>query len=283
MRLDPTAPTPLQYFATLVHSDEGLPLLEAAASLAQDAEPGLDLEQVLADVDGLALRLGRLVRRSAPVLVRLRALEKFFFGELGFGGNANDPLDPANSHVHAVLRTRRGIPVALAVLWLELARSLDMPVQGLNFPGHFLVQATIPEGRVVIDPLTGRSLGQSQLREWLEDCLPHRPTSPGHEWPLAMFLDVAAPRQILARMLGNLRLIHRARQDWPQLVAVQSRLITLLPQAWSEYRERGLALAELGERQRACADLAFYLERARDAADRHTVMERLEELGGTPS
>lgn len=281
MQHDWATPTPLQYFAVLVQSDDDLPLLEAAASLAQDDWPELDVQQVLADVDQLAARLQRRVGRQAPVLDRLGALGQFFFGELGFAGNANDYYAVENSYLHRVLHTRRGIPISLAVLWLELARSLDLTVEGVSFPGHFLVQAHLDEGRVVIDPFTGQSLSQAELRERLDEWT--RPASgPGfaQELPLTLFLEGATPRQILARMLGNLKHIHHGAQDWQRAVAVQDRLITLLPRAWDEYRERGLALAELGELQRARVDLAVYLRQAGQAPDRDHIAERLRALGG---
>lgn len=281
MQHDWATPTPLQYFAVLVQSDDDLPLLEAAASLAQDDWPELDVQQVLADVDQLAARLQRRVDRQASVLDRLGALGQFFFGELGFAGNANDYYAVENSYLHRVLHTRRGIPISLAVLWLELARSLDLTVEGVSFPGHFLVQAHLDEGRVVIDPFTGQSLSQAELRERLDEWT--RPASgPGfaQELPLTLFLEGATPRQILARMLGNLKHIHHGAQDWQRAVAVQDRLITLLPRAWDEYRERGLALAELGELQRARVDLAVYLRQAGQAPDRDHIAERLRALGG---
>lgn len=281
MQHDWATPTPLQYFAVLVQSDDDLPLLEAAASLAHDDWPELDVQQVLADVDQLAARLQRRVDRQAPVLDRLGALGQFFFGELGFAGNANDYYAVENSYLHRVLHTRRGIPISLAVLWLELARSLDLTVEGVSFPGHFLVQAHLDEGRVVIDPFTGQSLSQAELRERLDEWT--RPASgPGfaQELPLTLFLEGATPRQILARMLGNLKHIHHGAQDWQRAVAVQDRLITLLPRAWDEYRERGLALAELGELQRARVDLAVYLRQAGQAPDRDHIAERLRALGG---
>ena len=264
-----------------MQSDDDLPLLEAAASLAQDDWPELDVQQVLADVDQLAARLQRRVDRQASVLDRLGALGQFFFGELGFAGNANDYYAVENSYLHRVLHTRRGIPISLAVLWLELARSLDLTVEGVSFPGHFLVQAHLDEGRVVIDPFTGQSLSQAELRERLDEWT--RPASgPGfaQELPLTLFLEGATPRQILARMLGNLKHIHHGAQDWQRAVAVQDRLITLLPRAWDEYRERGLALAELGELQRARVDLAMYLRQAGQAPDRDHIAERLRALGG---
>lgn len=283
MKLDLAVPTPLNYFATLVHSDEQLPLLEAAASLAQDEYPELDMQQVLGEVDHLAARLRRRVAPDAAPLERLRGLNQLFFGDLGFGGNVNDYYNPDNSYLHRVLHTRRGIPISLAVLWLELAQGLGLEVEGIGFPGHFLVQATLEAGRVVIDPFTGQSLGRADLRERIEELQPHLPASPGAELPLSLYLRPAPPRQILARMLRNLQDIHRTQEDWPRFVQVQERLIVLLPEAWPEYRDRGLALAELGERERARADLTLYLQQAGEVQDREAMADRLAALGRSVS
>ncbi len=283
MTFDFPVPTPLQYFSTLVHSDEHLPLLEAAASLAQDEYPELDMQQVLSGVDQLAARLKRRLGADAGGLDRLRTLNQFFFGDLGFGGNVNDYYNPDNSYLHQVLHTRRGIPISLAVLWLELAQGLGLAVQGIGFPGHFLVQVSLDAGRVVIDPFTGQSLGRADLRERLEELHPLLPAAADSELPLSLYLRPASARQILARMLRNLQDIHRTQEDWPRFVPVQDRLIVLLPDAWVEYRDRGLALAALGEVERARADLTVYLQQAGDTDDRAAMADRLAALGRSVS
>ena len=279
MTLDLSAPTPLRYFAALVHGDEPLPLLEAAASLAQDEHPELDLQQVLSDMDQLAERLRRRVNPRGAPAERLRTLNQVFFGELGFAGNVNDYYDPENSYLHAVLRRRRGIPISLAVPWLELARGLGLRAEGIGFPGHFLVHVVLEEGRVVIDPFTGDSLSRADLRERVEQIAP----GPTDDQTLEYLLRPTGARAILARMLRNLRDIHRVHENWPRLVAVHERLVALLPEAWDEYRDRGLALAELGEATRARADLALYLRHAVGAADWQAVQQRLVALSGRPA
>ena len=135
MKLDLNAPSPLQYFTSLVQSDEHFPLLEAAISLAQDEYPELDVQQVLSDVDQLQARLKRRVPADASALQKLRLLGQFFFRDLGFGGNVNDYYDPDNSYLNAILKTRRGIPISLAVLWLELAQGLGLNARGVALPG----------------------------------------------------------------------------------------------------------------------------------------------------
>ena len=247
MNLSLNVPTPLEYFASLVQSDADFPLLEAAISLAQDEYPDLDVQQVLGDVDQLLARLKRRLAGRRRPLQRLRVLNQFFFRDLNFGGNVNDYMDPDNSYVNVVLRTRRGIPISLAVLWLELAQGMGLKVRGVGFPGHFMVKVNLPEGQVVIDPFTGQSLSREELSERLEPFHEHAAVwSTSQEVPLGLYLQAAPARDIIARMLRNLKEIHAAQEDWGRLIAVQDRLIVLLPQAWAEYRDRGLAHAEAG-------------------------------------
>lgn len=279
MKLDFSTPTALQYFAMLVENDSQLPLLEAAASLAQDDHPELDLQQVLDAVDRLTVRAERRVGTRSSSLGRLYKLGRFFFDELGFGGNVNDYYHVDNSYLHRVLERRRGIPISLAVIWLELARNLGLDAEGVSFPAHFLVQAHVGQGRVVVDPFTGESLSSDQLRERLDELRLLPPDEPVRDHPLLPYLEPASSRDILMRMLRNLQAIHRSREDWRRLVAVQDRVITLQPDAWPEYRNRGLALAELGEDKRARADLSLYLDQVGQANDRHSVIRVLQELG----
>ncbi|MBP6893792.1 MAG: tetratricopeptide repeat protein [Pseudacidovorax sp.] len=278
MSLRYDTPTPLAYFESLVQSDEHFPLLEAAASLAQDEYPELDVQQVLGDMDQLLARLKRRLPADAAPLARLRALNQFFFHDLGFGGNVNDYYDPDNSFLHAVLRTRRGIPISLAVLWIELAQGLNLHARGISFPGHFMLKVSLPKGQVVIDPFTGRSLSREELAERLEPYKRSNGLVGEFDVPLGLYLQPAPAREIIARMLRNLKEIHSAQEDWARLIAVLDRLIVLLPQAWGEYRDRGLARAEQGHTAQAVHDLDTYLAHAEDALDVDAITERAAEL-----
>lgn len=271
-------PTPLAYFASLVESDEQFPLLEAAAAVAQDEYPELDVQRVLGEVDQLLARLKRRLASDASALQRLRALNQFFFRDLSFGGNLNDYYDPDNSYLHAVLRTRRGIPITLAVIWLELAAGLGLQARGVAFPGHFMVKVTLPKGQVIIDPFTGQSLSREELSQRLE---PYRQRSglvDDFEVPLGLYLQSASPREIIARMLRNLKEIYMSQEDPARLIAVLDRLLVLQPDSWSDRRDRGLAWAEQGDAQRALPDLQAYLDHAEDALDLDVVSERVAQL-----
>ena len=233
-------PTALEYFASLVQSDAHFPLLEAATSVAQDRYPELDIQQVLDEVDQWSSRLKKRLPADAGALHKLRLLNKFFFEELGFAGNLNDYYDPDNSCMQAVIRTRRGIPITLAVLWLELALGLGLNAAGVGFPGHFLVKVRLPfphEGQVVLDPFTGDSLSKEDL---LERLAPMHAESGMHidgdvsEELLAHYLRAATPREIVARMLRNLEEVYTSRQEFEWLALTKKRLEVLLPQVDDE-------------------------------------------------
>lgn len=278
MKLLLTVPTPLDYFASLVQSDTEFPLLEAAASLAQDDYPDLDVQQVLGSVDQLLARLKRRFAADAPPLQKLRALNQFFYRDLNFAGNLNHYYDPDNSYISVILQTRRAIPITLAVVWLELAQGVGLAARGIGFPGHFMVKVNLPNGQVVIDPVDGQSLSREELSERLEPFRRRSGLIDEFEVPLGLYLQVAPPRDIIARMLHNLKEIHTSQEDWSRLIAVQNRLIVLLPQTWSEYRDRGLAHAELGQLDLALADLDTYLVNAKTELDMAAIAGRVAEL-----
>jgi regulator of sirC expression with transglutaminase-like and TPR domain len=278
MSLSFAVPTPLDYFQSLVQSDAQFPLLETAASLGQDEYPRCDVQQVLAEADALLDRLRQRLPADAPAMHRLRMLNHFFFHELHFGGNLNHYYDQDNSYLHRVLERRRGIPVSLAVLWLELAQGVGLAAHGVGFPGHFMVKVNLPHAQVVIDPFSGQSLSREELLARLEAWRDSHELAPNEELPLGHYLQAMPPREIIARMLRNLKEIHRTQRDWRRLVAVEDRLLVLLPQAWGEYRDRGLARAELGQLVPALRDLEIYLGQASAGDDVERVAERVAEL-----
>ncbi|MDP4300967.1 SirB1 family protein [Leptothrix discophora] len=281
-----TAPTPLDYFASLVADDDQFALTEAAASLAQDEDPTLDIQAVLATLDAHAQAVLKRLARDAEPLERVRALHQYLYVDMGLGGNVNDFYSPSNSWLHEVLRTRRGIPISLAVIYLELAGQIGLDARGVSFPGHFLIRLRLPLGDALIDPLNGQSMSRQELETLVE---PYAQRSREHrDWGLEgagmpsdwlmPFIEPAEPREIVSRMLRNLESLHRAAEDWGRLLKVQQRLVTLLPDDWSWRRERGQTLARLGQNAAAIEDLACYLRHQRGGRDRAHVQAQLEAL-----
>lgn len=277
------SPSPLDYFAALVRDDDSLSLTEAAGAIALAEHPALDLAALQTELDELAARLRRRLPADAGALQRVRALHQFFYRDLGFGGNVNDLRDADNSHLHAVLQRRRGLPIALAVLYLELAGQIGLQADGVSFPGHFLIKLHLPLGEAVIDPVDGRSLTRAELEERLEPYLRHDlrlglETGMGLSELLADYLQPASGREILARMLRNLARLHREDGDLLRLLQIQQRQVVLEPEDWSLRRDRGQTLAALGQTEAAIADLTLYLQHADGPVDGARVAAQLAAL-----
>ncbi|HKT97735.1 MAG TPA: SirB1 family protein [Paraburkholderia sp.] len=266
----------LDYFSTLVADDESLPLTEAALAIAQDAYPDLDLQGTLAEIDELALRAKKRMPEGADVRQQVTFLNRVFFREMGFAANLNDFFDPDNSHLNVVLKRRRGIPISLAVLYLEIAGQLGLPVQGVSFPGHFLLRVSLPDGDAMLDPTTGRALSEPDMVEMLEPYVASAGDSVARA--LRMLLEPATRREIVARMLRNLKSVYLQTERWERLLGIQQRLVILLPQSIEEVRDRGFAYARLDYLRPALEDLEHYLDERPDAEDATVVESQLQEL-----
>lgn len=267
----------LDYFAALVQPDNTIPLFEAALSIAQDADPQLDLAAIQMEVDTLAARVRRRLPSDASHVQKLRLLNHFFYQELGFAGNVNNYYDPANSYLNRVIESRRGIPISLALLYMELAHQIGLDIKGISFPGHFLMKLSVQSGEIVLDPVNGSSLSREELEERLE---PYLSQSPQREASLSAYLQEAPPREILVRMLRNLKALYFERGEWELALGVQQRLVILLPQDLAERRDRGMAYANLECPQAALKDIEDYLEQrphAQDAAMLRNMLPPLRE------
>jgi regulator of sirC expression with transglutaminase-like and TPR domain len=269
----------LEYFTSLVAEDESFPLTEAALALAQDAYPDLDVQGILAEIDALVMRLKRRLTSDADVVQKLQMLNQFFYRELGFGGNLNDYYDPDNSYLNVVLNKRRGIPISLAVLYLEMAQQIGLAARGVSFPGHFLLRVTMAGGEVMMDPVSGEALNETEMIEMLE---PFVAGSVTHGDSVAKtlrgLLQPARPREIMARMLRNLKAIYLQTERWQRLLAVQQRLVILLPHDIEERRDRGMAYARLNFLRAALEDLQLYVDEHPDAEDAVVIEAQLAEL-----
>ncbi|KAF1043329.1 MAG: hypothetical protein GAK35_02256 [Herbaspirillum frisingense] len=271
--------TSLEYFASLVRQDDSIPLFESALTLGQDFYPEMDFAEQEVELDMLALKLKQRLPTDASQIQKLRMLNHFFFQEMAFAGNVNNYYDPDNSYIHRVISTRRGIPISLAVVYIELGQHIGLDMKGVSFPGHFLMKLSVQSGEIGLDPMNGSSLSREELEERLEPFLEHQPEEDfGDELPLAAYLRAAHPREILARMLRNLKAIFMESQRWQQVLDVQERLVILLPEEITEKRDRGLASANLGLAQAALEDLEAYLALRPHADDAQNLREMLPDL-----
>jgi regulator of sirC expression with transglutaminase-like and TPR domain len=211
---------------------------------------------------------------SAPL--KMQAINHRLFDELGYAGNHDEYYDPRNSYLNEVLSRRLGNPISLAVVQMEVARRLGVPLDGISFPGHFLVRLPVDDGLLVMDPFNrGRPLNADELRQRAR---PHF----GEDVPddaLMQILDPAPPRAILVRMLRNLHALYVENRDWGRSVRCADRILRLLPNNADALRDRGQGYAELGHRIGAARDFARYLQNHPDADDAESIRHRLVEQG----
>jgi regulator of sirC expression with transglutaminase-like and TPR domain len=218
---------------------------------------------------------------TSAVEERIAALNEFLFGELGYRGNADDYYDPRNSYLNDVIDRKTGIPITLSVLYMELGRRVGLPLEGVSFPGHFLVRMQLRGALIVLDPFAG-GLPQSEaeLRARLQRVVPPGAGEgvPVADLPLEQFLEPATKRQILSRLLRNLKSIHREAGSPERMLQVLNRMLLVAPEAHAELRDRGYVYQRLECWRPALQDLTAYLEREPEAPDADEVRLRLVEL-----
>jgi len=254
----------LEKFSALLCREE-FDLAEACLLIAQDAYPELDVAHYLGRIDALAQTVRSRVAGDAFAAQKVVALNRHLFNELGFRGNAGDYYDPRNSYLNQVLERRTGIPITLSIVYMEIGRRLGLRLQGVSFPGHFLVRLRVSGGQLVLDPFCGgEAQSESDLRARLARMLPQREAG---TLPLSQFLQAATPRQILARVLRNLKGIYLQSEEAQNALEVMRRMVMVAPHAAEEVRDRGLAYYKLDCFRAALADLQDYLQRRPDAPD----------------
>ncbi len=259
-------------FAELVAREE-IPLDEAALAIAQEEYPALRPEAYQAQLDALAARVIRRVPTRARAASTLRALREVLHDEEGLRGNDEDYQDPRNSFLNEVLERRLGIPISLSVVYMEVARRAGLHLDGVGFPGHFLVKYASPSGgEVYLDAHNGGEILSA------EECVARHRVRSGGKALDPRYLAAVSTRQILARMLQNLRRIYAERRDDLRLFWVLDRVLLLVPGQLDTLRDRGLAAARLGGAAAAARDLEAYLAGAPEAADAEEIRAAIDGL-----
>jgi len=273
---------PLEPFAQLLGGDDSrIDLARACLMIAQDAYPGLDVDRYLGEIERMAIRLRARMPQANAAEEKVVALNQFLFDDLGYWGNTDDYYDPRNSYLNEVIDRKTGTPISLAILYMELGRRIGLPLEGVSFPGHFLVRLRLRGGTLVLDPFAGgMPQSEAELRERLQRVIPEGAAggvAPG-ELPLDQFLEPASNRQILARVLRNLKGIYREKDKPERMLEVLNRMLVVAPDASSELRDRGYVYQRLECWRPALKDLSDYVEREPEAPDLYDVRVKLMEL-----
>ncbi|MBI2993392.1 MAG: tetratricopeptide repeat protein [Gammaproteobacteria bacterium] len=255
--------------------DENINLAEAALLIAEREYPGLDPAPHLQRLDALAEQCrARLAPDSAPAEV-ISAVNRFLFEELGFHGDLETFNDPRNSFLNDVLERRQGIPISLSLVYIEIGRRLGLPVRGVSFPGHFLVKVEWGGERLVLDPFAG---GRTLERGELERRLEHFSSERRAGWDLERLLAAASRKEILARMIRNLKSIYLNREDYPRALDAVNLILRIFPDAASELRDRAHVHDQMNSLRAAIQDYEQYLMLSPGSGDEQYICTRLADL-----
>lgn len=246
-----------------------LRLDRAALELARIQEPELEVQPVMDRLNELASQLGDRLRNFNDGRDFVETAQRFLFDELGFHGNDEDYYDPLNSCLNQVLERRKGIPVTLSVLYMEIARRLQMPVFGIGLPRHFVIEFDDGNYATYIDPYHG---GRTVTARECFMLAGSRVADPA-------LLQRVSKRDIVRRMIQNLHRGYMRRGDWTRAVATLDLLLegghVGVPGIAGMHKLRGMLLAELRRYQDARADLERYLALEPDPPDKEEVKRQL--------
>jgi regulator of sirC expression with transglutaminase-like and TPR domain len=256
----------------------GNDLAPAALAIARVEYPSLDASPYLAQLDVMGSQAAmRMHGSGGSPEAMVRAFNEYFYDESGFAGNRSQYDDPRNSFLNEVMDRRTGIPISLAVVYLEVARRAGLRVEGINFPGHFLLRAPAPEAPgdrpglndLIIDPFHGGALlSEFDCRQLLRQ---HVDEEAAFD---ASLLATATRHDIVVRMLVNLKRLYVRMRSFPQARFISTLLLAADPSAVSELRDRGLLAYHLQDFAAALKDLEEYLRLAPRSAPDMAAMER---------
>ncbi len=245
-------------------------VFDGAMRIARVEYPDLDAGRTRAALEEFGRRAAEKVEgRGRRAVLQLNA---FFFDALGFRGNAEDYYDPRNSYLNDVVDRRTGIPITLSTVYCEIARRVGLPAFGVGFPGHFLVKCLAGRSEILLDCFSGRVLTRDDCQELLDSMQAGATVS-------EEMLAIASPRDILSRMLNNLRRIHEERGDLVRTIRWIEMDMELRPGDSHNFRERGILHAQTEGFGKALADFEQYARLAPDASDLPKVREQIKLLG----
>ena len=241
-------------FSRLLQTPEGeLDLAQGALLIAAEEYPDLRPGVYLNRIERMATELKHRIRGEVEPTRVVERTNLYFFEEQHFKGNREEYYDPRNSFLNEVLERRVGIPITLAVLYVAVGERAGLPVRGVGMPGHFLVKYAPASGEIFIDAFNGRTLTREECGKMLEEMyggtVEMRPA----------LLEPSTKRQILARILNNLKSLYMSRGDLQRALSASDRIMLADPHLTSEWRDRGMILFQLHRDADALKDFNRYL------------------------
>jgi regulator of sirC expression with transglutaminase-like and TPR domain len=259
-----------QFAAEVRKSEPELDLARAALLIAHCDYPALDVESYLVRLDEIAETISQRLRAlhgdAEPATISIiHEINDILYSEIGLRGNAESYYDPKNSFLNEVLDRRLGIPITLAVIYIEIGHRLGLNIGGVGLPGHFLVKC-VAEEEFIIDAFNGgRRLYEEDCRQLLVNIYgENAQLQPAH-------LRMVSKREILARMLSNLKNIYITGGDNARALAIIERILLVTPDSINEIRDRGLLNFKLSRFSAALKDLEYYLTRNPEGPEAESV------------
>jgi regulator of sirC expression with transglutaminase-like and TPR domain len=270
--------------ALVAGEDASIDLTQAVLLIASTEFPDLDMAQYMAQLDALARRV-RVVLDLPPdeeenqlppevdPLVAISALNKVLFEEEGFHGNQEDYYNPHNSLLNKVLEERTGIPITLSLIYMEVGRRVGIAMEGIALPFHFVVGCRLPQGRIYIDPFNGgQLLSERDCRDLI------RRIAKGRIKIHPQWFEPVSHKQILIRVLNNLKNIYIDKEDFARALTICNFLVLLTPHDYGERRDRGVIHLQLKHYAHALHDLTAYIENTPHASDRYEVLNYIKTI-----
>lgn len=233
----------------------------------------LDIGEMVHTIDAMGDELKRFVRGKERTTEMIAAINEYLFQDMGFKGNAEDYYDPRNSYLNDVIARRKGIPITLSVLYIELARRIGLGLQGVGFPAHFLVKYADTDLEVVLDPFNKGRIVTGEDCQALLDQLYN-----GQVKFEKKFLDAVTNEQIVIRMLRNLKDAFAHSYDYGKSLTATEMILAIEPRLPEEIRDKGLLLYHMGRYSDALPNLSKYIEMEPEAMDIDAVLQVIREI-----
>ena len=262
----------IQAFAALVRSeieDERVDLLRSALTFARIEDPQLDIEDYVRRVDELAARVSEKIEDPDDPAQVIAALNDVLFREEMFRGNTVDYYSPRNSFLHDVLDRRLGIPITLALVYMEVARRVGFQLFGVGMPGHFLLKHYDVDGQaILIDAFErGSIVTEDDCRQKLDSIYS------GQVALQPEFLLPVTRRQMLTRMLNNLRSIYLSQRDFRRAVQVVDLILVIYPRSPEDMKQRAVLRYNLNDFRGALSDFEEYVKMSPEASDAEEIRQ----------
>jgi regulator of sirC expression with transglutaminase-like and TPR domain len=262
----------IQAFAALVRSeieDERVDLLRAALTFARVEDPQLDIEHYVRRVVELSARVAKIIQDPDDPAQIISALNVVLFQEEMFRGNTVDYYSPRNSFLHDVLDRRLGIPITLALVYMEVARRVSFQLFGVGMPGHFLLKHYDVDGHsTLIDAFErGSIVTEEDCRQKLDSI---------YSGQLALqpeFLLPVTRRQMLTRMLNNLRSVYLSQRDFRRAVQIVDLILVIYPRSPEDMKQRAVLRYNLDNYRGALSDFDEYVRMSPDASDAEEIRQ----------